>query len=56
LVVVSVEGRRLLLGLTPTHVSLLTELDAAQRTSLGTAAAHAAALPATADATPEVRS
>jgi flagellar protein FliO/FliZ len=29
LVVVSVEGRRLLLGLTPQHVSLVTELKAA---------------------------
>jgi flagellar protein FliO/FliZ len=27
LVVVSVEGRRLLLGLTPTHIAMVTELD-----------------------------
>jgi flagellar protein FliO/FliZ len=27
LVIVSVEGRRLLLGMTPTHLSLVTELD-----------------------------
>jgi flagellar biosynthetic protein FliO len=29
LVIVSVEGRRLLLGLTPTHMSVVTELGAA---------------------------
>jgi flagellar protein FliO/FliZ len=29
LVIVSVEGRRLLLGLTPTHMSLVTELGSA---------------------------
>jgi flagellar protein FliO/FliZ len=31
LVIVTVEGRRLLLGLTPTHVSLVTELAQAAR-------------------------
>jgi flagellar protein FliO/FliZ len=32
LVIVSVEGRRLLLGMTPTTISLVTELDARQET------------------------
>ena len=32
LVIVSVEGRRLLLGLTPTNISLVTELHARQET------------------------
>ena len=31
LVIVSVEGRRLLLGLTPAHVSMVAELQAARR-------------------------
>jgi flagellar biosynthetic protein FliO len=35
LVIVSVEGRRLLLGLTPTHMSLVTELGAGFDTALG---------------------
>jgi flagellar biosynthetic protein FliO len=32
LVIVAVEGRRLLLGLTPTHMSLVTELESAGAT------------------------
>jgi flagellar protein FliO/FliZ len=39
LVIVAVEGRRLLLGMTPTQISLVTELGAAAPPQAGTASA-----------------